>query len=192
MLPVCCLVSCASSMTLGASVPRLMHGIRIPWLTSPWFWTSGMQGSCLFYSKGETSSKMSNIISGPSNLLPDYLAYCTYLLFLDAYLLFTSPTSVSMKRVTADRIWSVFDSAESISLQNCNYKDFDVLYDRYERESKALFQVKASDLWESMINCHIETSSPAFHYSDIIYGELILSYMSTYLSIFEFRNVEYS
>lgn len=71
-----------------------------------------------------------------------------------------------MKRVEADGEWSLMCPNKSPGLADCFGKKFEALYEKYEKEGRALKTVKARDLWFKIINSQIETGSPFMLYKD--------------------------
>ncbi len=71
-----------------------------------------------------------------------------------------------MKRVEQDGDWSLFCPNEATGLSDCYGKDFETLYNKYEKENKARKIVKAQDLWFSILDAQIETGTPFMLYKD--------------------------
>ncbi|PWJ43285.1 ribonucleoside-diphosphate reductase subunit alpha [Sediminitomix flava] len=71
-----------------------------------------------------------------------------------------------MKRVEANEEWSLFCPNEAPGLADCYGKEFERLYEKYEREGKARKTVRAQDLWFSIIESQIETGTPYMLYKD--------------------------
>jgi len=71
-----------------------------------------------------------------------------------------------MKRVETDADWSLMCPNKSPGLADCHGKEFEALYEKYEKEGRALRTVKARDLWYKIINSQIETGSPFMLYKD--------------------------
>lgn len=71
-----------------------------------------------------------------------------------------------MRRVEADREWSLFCPNEAPGLDEVYGVEFDTLYERYERESRARRVVRAQDLWKSIVESQIETGLPYILYKD--------------------------
>ncbi len=71
-----------------------------------------------------------------------------------------------MKRVEAEGDWSLFCPNESPGLADCYGKEFEELYERYEREGKARKVVKARELWTAILESQIETGTPYMLYKD--------------------------
>ena len=76
-----------------------------------------------------------------------------------------------MKRVEAGGNWSLFCPAEAPGLHECWGKEFEELYERYEREGRAREVIKAQDLWFSIIDSQIETGTPYMLYKDACNGK---------------------
>ncbi len=71
-----------------------------------------------------------------------------------------------MKRVETDGEWSLMCPNKSPGLADCYGKKFEELYEKYEKEGRALKTLKARDLWFKIINSQIETGSPFMLYKD--------------------------
>jgi ribonucleoside-diphosphate reductase alpha chain len=71
-----------------------------------------------------------------------------------------------MKRVEENGDWSLFCPNESPGLAECWGKDFERLYEKYEREGRARKTVKAQDLWFAVLESQIETGTPYMLYKD--------------------------
>ncbi|MCX2740655.1 ribonucleoside-diphosphate reductase subunit alpha [Pontibacter anaerobius] len=71
-----------------------------------------------------------------------------------------------MKRVEENGDWSLFCPNEAPGLADCWGKDFERLYEKYEREGRARKTVKAQDLWFHVLESQIETGTPYMLYKD--------------------------
>lgn len=71
-----------------------------------------------------------------------------------------------MKRVEENGDWSLFCPNEAPGLGECWGKDFERLYEKYEREGRARKTVKAQDLWFHILESQIETGTPYMLYKD--------------------------
>ena len=71
-----------------------------------------------------------------------------------------------MKRVEADKKWSLFCPNEAPGLFDCHGEAFERLYEKYEAEGKARRQVSAQDLWFEILEAQIETGVPYILYKD--------------------------
>ncbi|OJW72262.1 MAG: ribonucleoside-diphosphate reductase subunit alpha [Candidatus Amoebophilus sp. 36-38] len=71
-----------------------------------------------------------------------------------------------MKRVEDNGDWSLFCPHEAPGLADCYGKEFERLYDKYEREGRARKTVKAQDLWFEILESQIETGTPYMLYKD--------------------------
>jgi ribonucleoside-diphosphate reductase alpha chain len=76
-----------------------------------------------------------------------------------------------MKRVEADREWSLFCPDEAPGLSDCWGEDFETLYQRYEEEGRARKIVKAQELWFAILESQIETGTPYMLYKDAANGK---------------------
>lgn len=71
-----------------------------------------------------------------------------------------------MRRVEADADWSLMCPNKSPGLADTYGKEFDALYEKYEKEGRALRVVKARDLWFKILQSQIETGMPFMLYKD--------------------------
>ena len=71
-----------------------------------------------------------------------------------------------MKRVEKNEDWSLMCPAEAPGLAECHGKEFEELYERYEREGRAKRTVKAQKLWYAILEAQIETGNPFMLYKD--------------------------
>jgi ribonucleoside-diphosphate reductase alpha chain len=71
-----------------------------------------------------------------------------------------------MKRVKADSTWSLFCPNEAPGLADCWGKEFEELYERYEKEGRARKTIPARDLWNAILESQIETGTPYMLYKD--------------------------
>ncbi|WP_347157558.1 ribonucleoside-diphosphate reductase subunit alpha [Pontibacter chitinilyticus] len=76
-----------------------------------------------------------------------------------------------MKRVEENGDWSLFCPNEAPGLSECWGKDFERLYEKYEREGRARKTVKAQDLWFAVLESQIETGTPYILYKDNANGK---------------------
>lgn len=71
-----------------------------------------------------------------------------------------------MKRVEADADWTLMCPNKSPGLADCYGKEFEELYERYEKEGRGVKTIKARDLWFKIISSQIETGMPFMLYKD--------------------------
>lgn len=71
-----------------------------------------------------------------------------------------------MKRVKADSTWSLFCPNEAPGLADCWGKEFEELYERYEKEGRARKTIPARELWNAILESQIETGTPYMLYKD--------------------------
>ncbi|MGZ3883900.1 MAG: ribonucleoside-diphosphate reductase subunit alpha [Bacteroidia bacterium] len=71
-----------------------------------------------------------------------------------------------MKRVEAEGDWSLMCPNECPGLSDCHSEELEKLYTRYEAEGKFRRQVKARELWASIIEAQIETGNPYMLFKD--------------------------
>lgn len=71
-----------------------------------------------------------------------------------------------MKRVEANKEWSLFDPNEAPGLADVYGEEFERLYEKYEREGRARKVVKAQELWFAILESQVETGTPYMLYKD--------------------------
>jgi len=71
-----------------------------------------------------------------------------------------------MKRVEENGDWSLFCPNEAPGLTTSWGKEFESLYEKYEKEGKATKTVKAQELWFAILESQIETGTPYMVYKD--------------------------
>jgi ribonucleoside-diphosphate reductase alpha chain len=71
-----------------------------------------------------------------------------------------------MKRVEENGEWSLFCPHEAPGLGDTYGKEFEALYEKYEREGRARKVVKAQELWFAVLEAQIETGTPYMLYKD--------------------------
>lgn len=71
-----------------------------------------------------------------------------------------------MERVRDGGIWSLMCPNECPGLTTCYGKEFNELYEKYEKEGKFVKQVEAKDLWYHILECQIMTGTPYILYKD--------------------------
>lgn len=73
-----------------------------------------------------------------------------------------------MKRVKEDGVWSLMCPDMCRGLSDTYGDEFEVLYEKYEKEGKFVRQMKAQDLWFKILESQIETGTPFMLYKDHI------------------------
>lgn len=71
-----------------------------------------------------------------------------------------------MRRVRNDEVWSLMCPHQCDGLAEVHGKEFEDLYEKYEREGKFVRQVRARDLWGAILESQIETGTPYMLYKD--------------------------
>jgi len=71
-----------------------------------------------------------------------------------------------MKRVEDNGDWTLFCPHESPGLADTYGKDFENLYEKYEREGKGRKTIKAQELWFAILEAQVETGNPYMLYKD--------------------------
>ena len=71
-----------------------------------------------------------------------------------------------MRRVEAGGDWSLMGPSECPGLAEVWGKEFDELYERYEREGRAKRTIKAQQLWFAILESQVETGNPYMLYKD--------------------------
>ena len=87
-------------------------------------------------------------------------------------------TANSMKRVEADGNWSLFCPNEAPGLHEVWGREFEELYEKYEREGRARKTIKAQELWYAILASQIETGGPFMLYKDACNGSSSLDFNS--------------
>jgi len=76
-----------------------------------------------------------------------------------------------MRRVEANEDWSLFCPHEAPGLADCWGKEFEALYERYEKEGRARKTIKAQELWFAILDAQVETGTPYLLYKDAANGK---------------------
>jgi ribonucleoside-diphosphate reductase alpha subunit len=71
-----------------------------------------------------------------------------------------------MKRVLDDEEWTLFSPDTAPGLQDVYGKEFEELYERYEKEGRGIRKVKSRTLWNEILKSQIETGGPFMLYKD--------------------------
>ena len=71
-----------------------------------------------------------------------------------------------MQRVEDNGDWSLFCPHEAPGLAECYGKDFEALYEKYEKEGRARKTIKAQELWFAILEAQVETGTPYMLYKD--------------------------
>ncbi|AET41583.1 uncharacterized protein Ecym_8305 [Eremothecium cymbalariae DBVPG len=71
-----------------------------------------------------------------------------------------------MRRVEENKDWSLFSPDEAPGLSDCYGKEFDELYESYERELVPMKRVKAQKVWREILQSQTETGGPFMLYKD--------------------------
>ena len=71
-----------------------------------------------------------------------------------------------MERVEKNQDWSLFCPHEAPGLSDCYGKDFENLYEKYEKEGRARKTVKSQELWYAILESQTETGTPYMLYKD--------------------------
>jgi ribonucleoside-diphosphate reductase alpha chain len=88
----------------------------------------------------------------------------------DLFLALWTP-DLFMKRVEANGDWSLMCPNECPGLSDTWGKDFERLYEKYEREGKARKTVKAQELWFAILESQTETGTPYMLFKDHANGK---------------------
>jgi ribonucleoside-diphosphate reductase alpha chain len=73
-----------------------------------------------------------------------------------------------MNRVEADADWSLMCPDKCPNLYTTYGKEFEELYEKYEREGRANKVVKARVIWEAILTAQMETGTPYIGYKDAV------------------------
>ena len=73
-----------------------------------------------------------------------------------------------MKRIAENGVWSLMCPNKCPGLTDTWGEEFEKLYVMYESQQKYEVQIKAKDLWKTILECQIETGMPYMLYKDSI------------------------
>lgn len=76
-----------------------------------------------------------------------------------------------MRRVKANGQWSLMCPNECPGLPDIWGKDFDTLYEKFEKEGKFRKQIPARQLWQKILSSQMETGTPYMLYKDACNGK---------------------
>ena len=71
-----------------------------------------------------------------------------------------------MQRVKDNGTWSLMCPNECPGLADCHGKEFEALYEKYEKEGRARETVKAQQLWFAILDSQVETGTPYMLFKD--------------------------
>ena len=71
-----------------------------------------------------------------------------------------------MKRVESDGVWSLMCPNLCPGLSECHGKEFEELYEKYEKEGKYIRQLRAREVWAAILESQIETGTPYMLFKD--------------------------
>lgn len=71
-----------------------------------------------------------------------------------------------MKRVESNDDWTLFSPSEAPGLSDLYGKEFEELYEKYEKEGRGRRTIKAQKLWYSILEAQTETGTPFMLYKD--------------------------
>lgn len=71
-----------------------------------------------------------------------------------------------MERVQADKDWTLMCPHECPGLSDCWGKEFEALYEKYEKEGKGRETIRAQKLWFAILEAQTETGTPYMLYKD--------------------------
>uniref|UniRef100_A0A914YU72 Ribonucleotide reductase large subunit domain-containing protein n=1 Tax=Panagrolaimus superbus TaxID=310955 RepID=A0A914YU72_9BILA len=84
-----------------------------------------------------------------------------------------------MSRVECDEMWSLMCPTECPGLDDCWGAEFEKLYTKYEGEGNYKGQIKARNIWKSIITSQIETGTPFMLYKDACNGKSNQQHLGT-------------
>ena len=73
-----------------------------------------------------------------------------------------------MKRVKANKEWSLFNPDDCIDLSDSYGEEYEKLYIKYEKDKKYLKKIPAREIWNAITTSQIETGTPYILYKDHI------------------------
>jgi len=71
-----------------------------------------------------------------------------------------------MKRVQSKGKWTLFDPKSAPGLPDVFGREFEELYERYEKEGKGMRTIEAQEVWFAILEAQIETGTPYMLYKD--------------------------
>jgi len=71
-----------------------------------------------------------------------------------------------MKRVENDENWSLMCPHQCPGLAECYGKEFEELYEKYEKEGRFIRQMRAREVWSAILESQIETGTPYMLFKD--------------------------
>lgn len=71
-----------------------------------------------------------------------------------------------MKRVEENKDWTLFSPSEAPGLSEVYGEEFEILYEKYEKENRGRKTIKAQKLWYSILEAQTETGTPFMLYKD--------------------------
>jgi len=71
-----------------------------------------------------------------------------------------------MKRVESDQMWSLMCPHQCPGLAECHGKEFEELYEKYEKEGNFIRQLSAREVWSAILESQIETGTPYMLFKD--------------------------
>ena len=71
-----------------------------------------------------------------------------------------------MQRVEDNGNWSLFCPKEAPGMDEVYGKEFEALYEKYEKEGRARKTIKAQDLWYAILEAQVETGNPYMLFKD--------------------------
>ena len=84
-----------------------------------------------------------------------------------------------MRRVEANEQWSLMCPNECPGLADCHGKEFEELYEKYEKEGRARKQIPAQQLWFAILDSQVETGTPYMLYKDACNGKSNQKHLGT-------------
>ena len=76
-----------------------------------------------------------------------------------------------MERVKNNEMWSLMSCDVCPGLSDVYGNEFNVLYERYEKEGKYVKQVRAQDIWSAILTSQTETGTPYLLFKDACNGK---------------------
>jgi len=71
-----------------------------------------------------------------------------------------------MKRVESNGMWSLMCPHQCPGLSECHGKEFEELYEKYEKDGKFIRQLRAREVWSAILESQIETGTPYMLFKD--------------------------
>lgn len=83
-------------------------------------------------------------------------------------------SSYSMRRISSQSKWTLFDSVANAELSEATGDEFDSLYRSCEVKKMGSDEIDARELWDHILKTQIKTGGPAIIFKDSVNSECAL------------------